>query len=252
MEYQFRNYDIAILTQPMPAEYRDARAIISCNDCSAKSQTAYHWLGLKCTICNSYNTIQHKLLHMPGGAENAPAPATSGAFAHGETQRNIAVDAARILREIRRTQATDSAGVLTRNGSESSLARMPNEAATGARSIPATAGPSNSNALSTSAPAVAGITADDLARLTRTSRLNFLPGSSDDSEAEEDEDLDFWGSDAEYLRRNFTSADEGEVDGDNDDDDDEEYDDESSGDECGEDEEEEEEDPNEIVLLGHR
>src|SRR5204863_7841136 len=42
MDAQFRNWDIAILTQPMPPEYRDARAIISCNDCSAKSQTAYH------------------------------------------------------------------------------------------------------------------------------------------------------------------------------------------------------------------
>ncbi|KAJ4306883.1 hypothetical protein N0V88_000255 [Collariella sp. IMI 366227] len=48
MEIQFRNIDVAILTQPMPPEYADARAIISCNDCSAKSQTAYHWLGLKC------------------------------------------------------------------------------------------------------------------------------------------------------------------------------------------------------------
>ncbi|KAK3943515.1 zinc-ribbon-domain-containing protein, partial [Diplogelasinospora grovesii] len=65
MEYQFRNYDVAILTQPMPVEYRDARAVISCNDCSAKSQTAYHWLGLKCTVCNSYNTVQLQLLHMP-------------------------------------------------------------------------------------------------------------------------------------------------------------------------------------------
>ncbi|KAK0634921.1 zinc-ribbon-domain-containing protein, partial [Bombardia bombarda] len=62
MEYQFRNYDMAILTQPMPAEYRDARAVISCNDCSAKCQTAYHWLGLKCTVCNSYNTVQLQLL----------------------------------------------------------------------------------------------------------------------------------------------------------------------------------------------
>ncbi|KAK0740993.1 zinc-ribbon-domain-containing protein, partial [Schizothecium vesticola] len=51
METQFRNYDMAILSQPMPPEYLDARAIISCNDCSAKSQTTYHWLGLKCSLC---------------------------------------------------------------------------------------------------------------------------------------------------------------------------------------------------------
>ncbi|KAK4678524.1 hypothetical protein QC764_308440 [Podospora pseudoanserina] len=67
METQFRNFDLAILAQPMPPEYIDARAIISCNDCSAKSQTTYHWLGLKCSLCNSYNTIQRQLLNMPNG-----------------------------------------------------------------------------------------------------------------------------------------------------------------------------------------
>ncbi|GAB1313302.1 RING finger and CHY zinc finger domain-containing protein 1 [Madurella fahalii] len=67
MEYRFRTHDLAILTQPMPAEYRDARAIISCNDCRAKSQTAYHWLGLKCSVCQSYNTTQLQLVGMPRG-----------------------------------------------------------------------------------------------------------------------------------------------------------------------------------------
>ncbi|KAK4180360.1 hypothetical protein QBC36DRAFT_320424 [Triangularia setosa] len=70
METQFRNFDLAILAQPMPPEYVDARAIISCNDCSAKSQTAYHWLGLKCSLCNSYNTIQRQLLNMPNGVNH--------------------------------------------------------------------------------------------------------------------------------------------------------------------------------------
>ncbi|KAK3955487.1 hypothetical protein QBC32DRAFT_33852 [Pseudoneurospora amorphoporcata] len=66
MEIEFRRLDIVIATQPMPDEYQDARAVISCNDCSAKSQTRYHWLGLKCSVCHSYNTVEHKLLHMPG------------------------------------------------------------------------------------------------------------------------------------------------------------------------------------------
>ncbi|KAL1876912.1 hypothetical protein VTK73DRAFT_8989 [Phialemonium thermophilum] len=75
METQFRNFDIAVATQPMPPEYKDARAKILCNDCRAKSQTAYHWLGLKCSICSSYNTVQLELLNMPhshgdgGGAD---------------------------------------------------------------------------------------------------------------------------------------------------------------------------------------
>lgn len=73
METQFRNYDIAIATQPMPAKYRDSRAKIFCNDCSAKSQTAYHWLGLKCTVCRSYNTVQLQLLDMPNAEDGGSA-----------------------------------------------------------------------------------------------------------------------------------------------------------------------------------
>jgi len=68
MEIQFRNYDAAIQNQPMPDEYRDARAVVSCNDCSAKSQTAYHWLGLRCSICRSYNTVALQLLNLPSNA----------------------------------------------------------------------------------------------------------------------------------------------------------------------------------------
>lgn len=79
MDAQFRNYDMAILSQPMPPEYLDARAIISCNDCSAKSQTTYHWLGLKCSLCRSYNTIQHQLLNMPGQEPSSPSNTTRSA-----------------------------------------------------------------------------------------------------------------------------------------------------------------------------
>lgn len=72
MEIQFRNYDAAIQNQPMPDEYRDTRAVVSCNDCSAKSQTAYHWLGLRCSICRSYNTVALQLLDLPSNAMAAP------------------------------------------------------------------------------------------------------------------------------------------------------------------------------------
>ncbi|KAH6640739.1 zinc-ribbon-domain-containing protein, partial [Chaetomium tenue] len=71
MEYRFRQLDMQILHQPMPPDYADSRAVISCNDCSAKSQTAYHWIGLKCAVCNSYNTTQLQLLNMPGGGDAA-------------------------------------------------------------------------------------------------------------------------------------------------------------------------------------
>jgi hypothetical protein len=52
----------------MPDEYRDNRAYIFCNDCNSRSITKYHWLGLKCAICESYNTTQLELL----GAEQIP------------------------------------------------------------------------------------------------------------------------------------------------------------------------------------
>ncbi|PGH17031.1 hypothetical protein AJ79_01415 [Helicocarpus griseus UAMH5409] len=62
METHFRNLDRTIKDQPMPPDFRDTRALISCNDCSAKSAVPYHWLGLKCEVCYSYNTSQIRLL----------------------------------------------------------------------------------------------------------------------------------------------------------------------------------------------
>lgn len=58
MESQFRNLDVAIQSQPMPPEFRNTTAVILCNDCSGKSTVRYHWLGLKCSICRSYNTVE--------------------------------------------------------------------------------------------------------------------------------------------------------------------------------------------------
>ncbi|KAG5977262.1 hypothetical protein E4U55_006932 [Claviceps digitariae] len=58
MESQFRNLDVAIQSQPMPPEFRDTRATVLCNDCSGKCVVLYHWLGLKCSICQSYNTVE--------------------------------------------------------------------------------------------------------------------------------------------------------------------------------------------------
>ncbi|PFH61998.1 hypothetical protein XA68_15540 [Ophiocordyceps unilateralis] len=61
METQFRNLDVAIQSQPMPPEFRDTQATVLCNDCSGRSTVAYHWLGLKCSICRSYNTVELRI-----------------------------------------------------------------------------------------------------------------------------------------------------------------------------------------------
>ncbi|CCU77262.1 CHY and RING finger domain protein [Blumeria hordei DH14] len=68
METQFRNLDRAVESQPMPPQFRDTKALVSCNDCYAKSVVIYHWLGLKCAICDSYNTAQLSILSGPSAA----------------------------------------------------------------------------------------------------------------------------------------------------------------------------------------
>ncbi|KAI9039524.1 zf-CHY-domain-containing protein [Aspergillus affinis] len=49
-------------SQPMPAEFKNTRALVYCNDCGVKSVVKYHWLGLRCDMCESYNTAQIKLV----------------------------------------------------------------------------------------------------------------------------------------------------------------------------------------------
>ncbi|KAK5091197.1 hypothetical protein LTR05_001377 [Lithohypha guttulata] len=68
MESQFRRLDRHIEEQPMPEEYQNNRAYVFCNDCNSRSITKHHWLGTKCSICDSYNTTQLELL----GPEQTP------------------------------------------------------------------------------------------------------------------------------------------------------------------------------------
>ncbi|KAA8916236.1 hypothetical protein TRICI_001633 [Trichomonascus ciferrii] len=62
MEAQFRILDTEIANQPLPEPYSGWRSIVICNDCSAKSNTPFHFLGLKCQTCRSYNTAQIGLI----------------------------------------------------------------------------------------------------------------------------------------------------------------------------------------------
>lgn len=87
MELQWRKLDDEIALQPMPDEdenlddviphvegrdgqdeaemeteaprqRRPREVWIGCNDCGSRSWTSFHWLGLKCQRCDSYNTNQ--------------------------------------------------------------------------------------------------------------------------------------------------------------------------------------------------
>ncbi|EFW98680.1 chy and ring finger domain protein [Grosmannia clavigera kw1407] len=65
MESLFRRLDKHLEEQPMPEEYTNTRAVILCNDCEAKTTTKYHWGGLRCEVCLSYNTVELHLLNSP-------------------------------------------------------------------------------------------------------------------------------------------------------------------------------------------
>jgi len=62
MTDQFRLLDHEIERQPMPRPYSSWTANISCNDCYAKSTVPFHFLGLCCPSCGSYNTVQTKII----------------------------------------------------------------------------------------------------------------------------------------------------------------------------------------------
>lgn len=107
MESQFRNLDLSIQAQPMPPEFRDARAIVLCHDCSAKSSTMYHWLGLKCGVCQSYNTAQLQIVGPNAEALETDlvgrSAQTPGLVAAGSSEA-IVMDAS--LRDMRRRHSS--------------------------------------------------------------------------------------------------------------------------------------------------
>ncbi|KAF2185460.1 hypothetical protein K469DRAFT_665053 [Zopfia rhizophila CBS 207.26] len=73
MELQWRKLTHAIESQPMPEQFANTRAVIQCNDCSAKCSVKYHWLGNKCSTCDSYNTNEMRILNGPESEETANA-----------------------------------------------------------------------------------------------------------------------------------------------------------------------------------
>ncbi|KAK6339067.1 hypothetical protein TWF696_009857 [Orbilia brochopaga] len=113
MESRFRYLDYEIQRQPLPDPYKFWHCHIICNDCSAKSDVPFHFLGLKCDTCKSYNTCEVKLIRpedQPGSSSSSsmlrnplppphlmPNPETAGTFVPGE---DVVADLASVLREI--------------------------------------------------------------------------------------------------------------------------------------------------------
>ena len=60
MSFYFSNLELQIQQTPLPEEYQNKFVDIICNDCDKISNTKFHFIGLKCTICSSFNTKQIK------------------------------------------------------------------------------------------------------------------------------------------------------------------------------------------------
>ncbi|RDW62754.1 hypothetical protein BP5796_11056 [Coleophoma crateriformis] len=220
METQFRNLDRAIESQPMPPQFRDTKAMVSCNDCFAKSAVTYHWLGLRCAICLSYNTVQLSILSDP--AVEVPAIESrevealpSGDHATGEPAR-LGVGPIRQRRHSSHLHSSEaSLGSTLRFTPYDTRQRI-------VRSV--------------SPPRGRSLLIDDLSEA-----IGVMEDSGDDGD-----DLDFWGRDEP---RSVGSAENIEVDLE---DDDEEYEDDSDSDmdDCDEDEDDGKADR--FDLFGHR
>lgn len=56
MKDHFALLDAAIRMQPMPFTFLHTKSSIYCQDCGQTGQVPYHFVGLKCPQCSSYNT----------------------------------------------------------------------------------------------------------------------------------------------------------------------------------------------------
>ncbi|KAK1806951.1 hypothetical protein P4O66_005432, partial [Electrophorus voltai] len=75
MEEFWEMRDIEISQTPMPLEYQHTTVKILCNDCQAHCVVRFHVLGLKCSSCGSYNTVQEGgLISPPDPTPPSPQP----------------------------------------------------------------------------------------------------------------------------------------------------------------------------------
>ncbi|KAL8366150.1 hypothetical protein RB595_004766 [Gaeumannomyces hyphopodioides] len=279
MESLFRKWDQNIAEQPMPPEWASARAIIYCNDCEAKSQTLYHWVGLKCSICKGYNTREVQILNAPGsgppttaaappsGADDAAAgmlPTATGVEAAGTgattssalTPAATEVATAALAAPIAAVGGAAPPGTAHRSSAFSgprdivqprrSVSHMPGASVGGMRTMLPVQPPERYARSLSPTPVFPDIESDP--------EDATMDDDDDDGRSNDMIDFDFWsrvglgrlgGSDG----RLFGEA-EGSGDDVDDEDDSEDDDDESS--EEGDAREDEEDDDNEITLFGHR
>jgi hypothetical protein len=211
MELQWRKLTHAIEIQPMPEEFADTTAVIQCNDCSAKSSVEYHWLGNKCSTCDSYNTNELRIL-------SADEKDQAAALLSTETDTKATSPLLRPSVEIRAARPYFLSAQPTQDSTAEQGASLPYQL---------------------------------MERMSRSlSPLrNYLGRSQEDVsqvqqiEPEDDQALDFWGADGRFL------SGEEDSDGSNYSDSDESMDDAEAA--LFEDDADEEEELDEIELFGH-
>lgn len=220
MESQFRRLDKHLEEQPMPPEWQQTRAVILCNDCEAKTTTKYHWGGLKCEVCLSYNTVQMQLVNAPKGAGEAAEGDNTPSGDASLQATNAANDArARVVRDgpsLPHQHVSHRPGGSL--GSHVDFQGLPSD-----------------------------ISPERFARSLSPTATNGFPEhmlTTDESDGE-GSILDFWGRDEHRSMTSAENVDHGDSD------------EETDSDECEDDlEEEEEEDDDdeeeEIMLFGHR
>ncbi|KKY27650.1 putative chy and ring finger domain [Phaeomoniella chlamydospora] len=205
----------------MPEEYRDAKALVNCNDCLTKSVVSFHWLGLKCDNCEGYNTTQ---LEFIGGAglNNEALPSESPALtpqadSAGEALASAMAHRAAALAGTQRP-STAISDVAAPAGSPWLVPHRPG---------PRSASPVISNYF--------GLQRRD------------EPGHSSRPTGEPEEELEFWGGQSPqsvdsffFLRRNRSQSEDSDDD------------DESMGEEEEEEEFEDDDPEDEISIFGHR
>ncbi|MCJ1229604.1 hypothetical protein MMC12_006273 [Toensbergia leucococca] len=221
MEMQFRHLERAIETQPMPAQFQDTRAWVYCNDCSAKTAVKYHWLGLKCAVCDSYNTAQLQIL---SGPESEAEPSSPTEPPSPELPAPLTPDVTEI---ISRGRATRPPGLPHR---------------------PTTSAPVVENGRVPSISLYERFARSESPRLPgQIGIVQGLLSESDDAEStstdnDDDTDLDFWGGESPRLRegaepQSRKAGDSAQDSEDDEDDEDEDMTDVTDGEEDSDDEE---------------
>lgn len=86
MELHWRKLEDEIASQPMPSRWRGTIVEVRCNDCGGKSRCGYHWLGCRCGLCDSFNTVEVQVI----GREGENGVTTTASQTHTRVNRRNA------------------------------------------------------------------------------------------------------------------------------------------------------------------